>query len=104
MGKVDTEHREDSEVLCEQELREPSMYRVFLHNDDYTSMEFVVQILVEIFHKNAEQATALMLTVHEQGQAQCGVYTHEIAESKVAQVHTRARRAGFPLKCTLEKV
>ena len=94
----------DSRVIVEKKLKEPDRYRVLLHNDDYTSMEFVVSVLCGIFHKTAEEATAIMLAVHERGVGQCGIYTHEIAETKVAQVHTRARRAGFPLKCTLEEV
>lgn len=90
--------------LDDTELREPRMFRVFLHNDDYTTMEFVVQILVDVFHKNGEQASAIMLEVHEKGVGLCGVYTQEIAETKIAQVHARARKAGFPLRCTLEEV
>ncbi len=96
--------REDSGLLLDSELREPRRFRVLLHNDDYTTMEFVIAVLREIFHKTQEEATAVMLSVHEKGIGQCGVYTHEIAETKVTQVHTRARRAGFPLKCTLEEV
>ena len=80
------------------------MYRVLLHNDDYTTMEFVISILVELFHKNAAQAAAIMLAVHEQGRGVCGIYPHEVAETKVAMVHGRARRAGFPLKSTMEEV
>lgn len=96
--------REDSGLLLEPDLQEPRRFRVLLHNDDYTTMEFVIAVLREIFRKTEEEATAIMLSVHEKGMGQCGVYTHEIAETKVAQVHTRARRAGFPLKCTLEEV
>lgn len=93
--------REDA--LLDVELKEPRMFRVLLHNDDYTSMEFVVNILTDVFRKTLEEATAIMLAVHEQGIGQCGVYTFEIAESKVALVHRRARRAGFPLRCTMEE-
>lgn len=96
--------QEDSGLLLDSELQEPRRFRVLLHNDDYTTMEFVIAVLREIFRKTEEEASAIMLSVHEKGIGQCGVYTHEIAETKVAQVHTRARRAGFPLKCTLEEV
>lgn len=104
MPPTHTDPRHQGESLLEEDLREPRRYKVLLHNDDYTSMEFVVAILVDVFRKSAEEATAIMLAVHERGLGQCGIYTHEIAETKVTQVHMRARRAGFPLKCTLEEV
>ncbi len=79
------------------------MYRVLLHNDDYTTMEFVVEVLVHIFHKTIEDATRIMLNVHEKGIGVCGVYTFEVAETKVDTVHSIARDHGFPLKCSMEK-
>lgn len=79
------------------------MYRVLLHNDDYTTMEFVVEILVHIFHKTIEDATRIMLNVHERGIGVCGVYTFEVAETKVDTVHSIARDHGYPLKCSMEK-
>jgi ATP-dependent Clp protease adaptor protein ClpS len=94
----------EPDIILEDELQEPRLYRVLLHNDDYTTMEFVISILVEVFHKTAEQAAAIMLAVHENGIGVCGVYPHEVAETKVAMVHNRARRAGFPLKSTMEEV
>jgi ATP-dependent Clp protease adaptor protein ClpS len=93
----------EPDVILEDELQEPRLYRVLLHNDDYTSMDFVIAILVEVFHKSAEQAAAIMLSVHEKGMGVCGVYPHEVAETKVVMVHNRARRAGFPLKSTMEE-
>jgi ATP-dependent Clp protease adaptor protein ClpS len=93
----------DPDVILDEELQEPRLYRVFLHNDDYTTMEFVIGILVEVFHKSADQAAAIMLAVHEKGIGVCGVYPHEVAETKVAMVHSQARRAGFPLKSTMEE-
>lgn len=96
--------QDDADLLVEVELKEPSLYRVLLHNDDYTTMEFVITILVEVFRKQAEQAAAIMLAVHELGVGQCGVYTKEIAETKLHIVHRRARRAGFPLKATMEEL
>lgn len=95
--------RENSELLLEVKSDEPSMYRVLLHNDDYTTMEFVVQILCTVFRKTPEDASAIMLMVHERGVGECGVYPLEIAETRVNQVHLRARAEGFPLKCTCEK-
>jgi ATP-dependent Clp protease adaptor protein ClpS len=85
------------------DVREPRRYRVLLHNDDYTTMEFVVEVLVTIFRKNLDEATAIMLAVHERGLAVCGVYTEEIAETRISQVHDRARKAGFPLRCSMEE-
>lgn len=94
----------DTEILIEDEVREPRMFRVLLHNDDYTTMEFVVSILVEVFRRTPDEATRIMLAVHEKGVGECGVYTAEVAETKVALVHARARREGYPLRCTLEEV
>jgi ATP-dependent Clp protease adaptor protein ClpS len=94
----------EPDVVLEEELQEPRLYRVLLHNDNYTTMEFVIGILVEVFHKSVEQAATIMLSVHENGIGVCGVYPHEVAETKVAMVHNRARRAGFPLKSTMEEV
>jgi len=93
----------ESEVRTDRKVKKPSMYRVLLHNDDYTTMEFVVDILMHIFHKTFEDATRIMLNVHEKGIGLCGVYTYEVAETKVDTVHNLARDYGFPLKCSMEK-
>ena len=96
---LDTEG--DAQLVVAKKVKEPERYRVLLHNDDYTTMEFVVQVLCQVFHKSVDEATAIMMHVHNQGRGECGVYTYEIAETKVATVHTMARNAGFPLKCTM---
>ena len=83
--------------------KKPSMYRVLLLNDDYTPMEFVVFVLEQFFNKSPEQATRIMLHVHQKGVGVCGVYTFEVAETKVAQVMDLARRNEHPLQCTMEK-
>jgi ATP-dependent Clp protease adaptor protein ClpS len=83
--------------------KKPSMYRVLLMNDDYTPMEFVVSILIGIFKKTQEEATQIMLQVHQSGMGTCGVYTFEVAETKVTQVMDAAKRNQHPLQCTLEK-
>lgn len=83
--------------------KKPSMYRVLLMNDDYTPMEFVVSILMKIFNKTADEATRVMLNVHKNGVGVCGIYTFEIAETKVSQVVNEAKRAQHPLQCTMEK-
>jgi ATP-dependent Clp protease adaptor protein ClpS len=86
-----------------QKLKEPPMYKVLLHNDDYTTMEFVVHILMLVFHKPVEEATQIMLNVHRKGIGVCGVYTKEIAETKVASVAALAKQHEFPLKCSYEE-
>jgi len=85
------------------ELKEPKKYKVFLLNDDYTTMDFVVDVLCEVFHKTYEEAVNIMLTIHKQGKGLCGVYTYEIAETKVDQVHRLARAHEFPLRATMEE-
>jgi ATP-dependent Clp protease adaptor protein ClpS len=82
---------------------QPPMYKVILHNDDYTSMEFVVEILMNVFGKSLEKATQMMLNVHNRGKEICGIYPRQIAETKVETVHHLAGNKGFPLKSTLEK-
>ena len=83
--------------------KKPSLYRVLLLNDDYTPMEFVVYVLERYFNKSREQATQIMLHVHNHGVGVCGVFTYEVAETKVAQVLDLARRNEHPLQCTMEK-
>lgn len=83
--------------------KKPSMYKVLLLNDDYTPMEFVVLVLERIFHKSQEDATRIMLHVHQRGVGVCGVYSHDVAETKVTQVVDFARRHQHPLQCTMEK-
>ena len=83
--------------------QKPSMYKVLLLNDDYTPMEFVIQVLESFFNKNREEATRIMLHVHKKGVGLCGVYTYEIAETKVMQVMAAARQAQHPLQCVMEK-
>jgi len=85
------------------ELEEPKMFKVLLHNDDYTSMDFVVEILTDIFHKNHVQAEQIMLQIHEKGKAVCGVYSFEVAETKATQVKQRAKQNDFPLLATIEE-
>ena len=83
--------------------KKPSLYRVLLLNDDYTPMEFVVYILERFFNRSREQATRIMLHVHQKGVGLCGVYTFEVAETKVAQVLDLAKRHEHPLQCVMEK-
>ena len=92
------------DVGTEQEIREPKMYRVILHNDDYTTMDFVVEILISIFHKPAADATRIMIDVHKKGKGVCGVYPYDIAATRILRVHQLARKREFPLKCSMEEV
>lgn len=85
-------------------LSEPKLYRVILHNDDYTPMEFVVAVLIDIFRKSAPEANHIMLNVHYTGTGVCGTYPFEIAETKIAKVHSRARAEGYPLKASMEQI
>jgi len=83
--------------------KKPAMYKVLMLNDDYTPMEFVVHVLERFFQKNREEATRIMLHVHRRGVGVCGVYTYEVAETKVTQVMDLARQNQHPLQCTIEK-
>jgi len=90
-------------VKTRSETKKPAMYKVFLLNDDYTPMEFVVHVLERFFQKSRDQATQIMLHVHRRGVGVCGVYTYEVAETKVTQVMDLARQNQHPLQCTIEK-
>ncbi len=85
-----------------QETKEPPLYKVILLNDDYTTMEFVVQILESVFHKTPAEAFRVMMHVHTQGKGLCGLYPHDIAETKVATVHDMAKEHGYPLRADIE--
>jgi len=85
------------------EAREPEEYRVYLINDDFTTIEFVISILMKVFHKNLMEATKLTMEVHRKGRGLAGVYPYDIAITKVQQVHAMARQRGFPLRCAMEK-
>lgn len=91
------------ETIVKPTTQTPSMYRVLLVNDDFTPMDFVTHVLQKFFQKNTDEATQIMLEVHLKGAGVCGVYTHEIAETKVHIVSTYAKQHRFPLKCTMEK-
>lgn len=103
--KPDSQEDRDTGILLKTrpETRKPSMYKVLLLNDDYTPMEFVVHVLEKFFNKSRQEATDIMLHVHRRGVGLCGVYTYEIAETKVAQVMDFARANEQPLQCTMEK-
>jgi ATP-dependent Clp protease adaptor protein ClpS len=100
------DNRELEEIVSSDtdlEVKEPPLYKVLLLNDDYTTMEFVIEVLRYVFSKPIEEATRIMLNVHRKGVGVCGIYPYEIAETKVSAVESLARERGFPLKCTLER-
>ena len=105
MANTDAGHYDgQTDTIQKEKLSEPNRYRVLMHNDDYTTMDFVVAVLRSIFNKNPEEAEALMRVIHNEGVGQCGIYTEEIAEAKVHLVRHEARLAGFPLQCSMEKI
>lgn len=96
-NEIEIELNEDLEV------QEPKKYNVFLLNDDYSTMDFVIDVLIKVFRKTISEAEAIMLSVHNNGKGLCGVYSFEIANTKVAQVKSLAREKGFPLKAIMEE-
>jgi len=93
---------QDSKYEKKVEAKEPKLYKVFLHNDHYTTMDFVVEILVLIFGLAKLEANKVMMEVHEKGVGTCGIFSYDIAKTKVNQVHQMARSREFPLKCSYE--
>lgn len=106
LQRIDMSTKYENDVehsLSEQKTAPPPMYKVLLLNDDFTPMDFVVEVLQCFFYMNREKATRVMLQIHTQGQGMCGVYTKDIAESKVELVNDFARAHQHPLQCTMEK-
>ncbi len=99
MSKDKSGLNEKTALRDREELKEPPLYKVLLHNDDYTTMDFVITVLETVFRKDTSEATRIMLNVHHQGLGVAGVYTREIGETKIAIVHDLARKNQFPLKC-----
>ncbi|MBD8512359.1 ATP-dependent Clp protease adapter ClpS [Photobacterium sp. WH77] len=105
MSKLSERISPESDILNKEDtqVKPPSMYKVILNNDDYTPMDFVIEVLQKFFSMDLERATQLMLAVHYEGKAVCGIFTAEVAETKVAQVMMYAREHEHPLLCTMEK-
>lgn len=101
-GLPGAEHDQATTVRRKERLRRPRLYKVLLHNDDYTTMEFVVRVLVTVFHRTEGEAVEIMLHVHRKGVGVAGVYPREIAETRIDKVARLAREAEFPLRCTME--
>ncbi len=104
MSGSETIDIEQPEIKERPRVKEPPLFAVLLINDDYTTMNFVIEVLEVIFHKNEIQATTIMLNVHKTGTGVAGVYSRDLAETKVAMVHDWARHEGHPLRCVIKKV
>ena len=92
-----------TQTRTRRKLQKPKLYKVLLHNDDYTTMEFVVFVLMSIFHRSETDAVQIMLHVHKNGVGVAGVYTYDVAETRIAQVEALARQHEFPLRCSMEE-
>ncbi|UCH22818.1 MAG: ATP-dependent Clp protease adaptor ClpS [Deltaproteobacteria bacterium] len=103
MGEDNSEIQEGIITEIDEETTEPPMYKVLIHNDDYTTKEFVVQILMAVFNKSVEEAAQIMWKAHKTGVGLCGIFPYELAETKVKIVTATAREHGFPLKTTMEE-
>ena len=104
MSKNNQQHDEESgtTTITKKKVQLPKKYKVLLHNDDYTTMEFVIYVLQSVFHKSINEAERIMIEVHRNGIGLCGIFTHEIAESKAKKVERMARENSHPLLCTYE--
>ena len=102
---ADDKPQRDLEILEKpaNEVKQPEMFKVVLHNDDYTTMEFVLEVLESIFHKSPAEAHRVMMQVHTRGHGVCGAYPFEVAETKASLVHDAAREEGFPLRASVEE-
>ena len=102
---ADEQRRTGSDVRerTKQELKEPALFKVILHNDHYTTMDFVVEVLESVFNKGPAEAFRIMMQVHIDGQGLCGLYPYDIAETKVSSVHDLAQQHGFPLRASMEE-
>jgi len=103
MSRLESEFERDVATETEKKLKKPPLYKVLLHNDDYTTKEFVVQVLQYVFHMEHTEAVQIMLHVHRKGIGVAGVFPYEVAETKVVLVESLARQHEYPLKCTMEE-
>jgi len=101
-SETDRDEQSSTATIRKEKLQAPRMYKVIMHNDDYTTMEFVIHVLQKYFQKNEAEAHAIMLEVHTRGFGVCGIFTYEVAESKAAKVTKYARDNGHPLKCSTD--
>lgn len=99
-----TINKDELKEEIKEEIKPPPLYKVIMLNDDFTTMDFVIQVLMNVFHKSADEAEQIMLTIHYQGRGVCGVYPKDIAQTRIQQVHLLARAEQHPLKCIMEPV
>ena len=99
MAQADTRQK----IKPNEAIKEPPMFRVIYINDNQTTMEFVVEVLMKVFHKPGAEATKIMLDIHKKGLGICGVYTYDIAVTKISEVHKLAKKSQYPLKCSFEE-
>ena len=103
LATIDSEGETGLAIKERTKVKRPSLYKVILLNDDYTPMDFVIDVLEKVFRRNHTESTEIMLEIHNKGKGVCGTYPKEIAETKMSQVIDKARNANFPLRCTIEK-
>ena len=103
MPREEKDFSSGTDLLDKIQVKKPSNYVVIMHNDHYTTMDFVIEILMSVFNKNRAEATKIMLDVHQKGAGIAGIYAREIAETKAQMANEKSRAAGFPLKCSIEK-
>jgi len=103
MNQSPMEHEPLTDDSVKDEIKKPAFYKVTLHNDNYTTMDFVVNVLVNVFQKAEDEAAVIMFSIHEKGTGVCGVYVREVAEFRLNKTISLARQEGFPLLCTMEK-
>lgn len=103
MGKTNPRHQEDILTKNREDLQEPPLFEVLLHNDDYTTMEFVIEILIAVFNKTDQEAKKIMMNIHEKGKGIVGVYTYDIALTKTTLTESIARERQYPLKTSIEE-
>ena len=99
-----TDNESKTSLLNRTEKKTPPLFKVLMHNDHYTTMEFVIEVLETVFNKSSAEANRIMMNVHLKGIGICGIYPFDIAETKAEKVHTLAGRQGFPLRCSVEEV
>lgn len=104
MGRASASGQTRPAAGTRDQTRQPPLFKVLMHNDDYTTMEFVVEVLESVFRKPATEASRIMLHIHFKGVGVCGIFPYEVAETKVARVHALARSRGYPLRCTLDSM
>ncbi len=96
-------NKSEIRVIPKPDIKKPKLYKVIIHNDNYTTMDFVVEVIIKIFHKPAAEATKIMLEVHNKSMGIAGIFTYDIAVTKIADVHNMAKERQFPLRCSVEE-